>query len=207
MKLKEFVKEKRSSIVNYSLRKRLKNKDFSLISNNCWGGQVPQDLGIEYKSPFAGLFLYAPCYINLLKNLRKNMSQELVFVNESKYNEANEVRLTNPYPIALLGDSEVHFLHYKDQSEASEKWYRRTARINWENLFVKFCDRDLCTEELIKEFDNLGFENKVCFTAKKYPDLKSNVWFSGYQDQSHIENELTEYKKYFDVVDWLNNGK
>lgn len=206
-KFKEVIKKQKSSIVNYSSRRRLKNKEFSIISNNCWGGRVYQDLGIAYRTPFVGLFLYAPCYIKLLKNLEYYMGLQLNFVNHSKYMEANEVREENPYPIGTLDDIEIHFLHYKNQQEAIEKWNRRTARINWGNIFIKFSDRDLCTEGLLIEFDNLNHENKICFTAKEYKNLKSNIWFYGYKNASFVDNELTEYKKYFDVVDWLNELK
>lgn len=71
------------------------------------------------------------------------------------------------YPIGLIAnDIEIHFIHYKDEDEAYAKWSRRVKRINWDNLIVKFCDRDQCTEDLIRRFDKLPYSHKVCFTAK-----------------------------------------
>ena len=68
-------------------RKALKNKHFTIISDNCWGGRIYQELGLPYQSPFIGLFIYSPDYVKLLANLKHYLSGELplVFVEESRY--------------------------------------------------------------------------------------------------------------------------
>lgn len=38
----------------------LKNKCFTIISNNCWGGFVYQKFNLQYRTPFVGLFIFAP---------------------------------------------------------------------------------------------------------------------------------------------------
>ena len=153
------------------------------------------------------MFLYAPCYIKLLRKTLSinNLGLDLIFIEQSQYEEANEARINNPYPIGVLEDIEIHFLHYNNEEDAKSKWTERTKRVNWNNLLVKFCHRDNCTEQLLLEFDKLNFKKKVCFTAKNYPQFKSTVWFSEYKDALFVDNELTIYKKYFNVVSWLNN--
>ena len=37
-------------------RSKLNNTDFSIISNNCWGGSVYRHYGIPYLSPTVGLY-------------------------------------------------------------------------------------------------------------------------------------------------------
>jgi uncharacterized protein (DUF1919 family) len=37
-------------------RIRLKNQDFTIISNDCWGGGVYEDLQLQYTTPMVGLF-------------------------------------------------------------------------------------------------------------------------------------------------------
>lgn len=191
-------------------RKKLCNRSFTLISNNCWGSKVYKDLNIKYNTPFIGLFLYAPCYIKLLKNLNNYLNSELTFVNKSKYELSNQYREKKWYPIGVLGDDvEVHFLHYKSENEAKEKWTRRKQRMNMENLFIEFSDRDLCTKELMKEFDNLAFEHKVCFTAKKYPEINCAVQLKEYEKEEYIGNIYEDsyiVKKHFDVVNWINRN-
>ena len=40
----------------------------TIISNNCWGGFVYQKFNLQYRTPFVGLFIFAPDYIELLEN-------------------------------------------------------------------------------------------------------------------------------------------
>lgn len=205
--IKETIKDKLRIITNYTSRKNLKNKDFTIISNNCWGGQVYQDLGLEYKTPFIGLFLYAEDYMKLLKSISYYMNQPLTFVNESKYDEANKMIADSYYPVGMLDDIELHFVHYDSEEEAAGKWVRRKDRMNYENLFIKISERDGCTEQTLKEFEALNFKNKLSFSAKEYQGLKHNVFFKENENLGIVENELKIYKKYIKVVKWLNEGK
>lgn len=66
-------------------------------------------------------------------------------------------------------------MHYATPEEAREKWTRRCARMNWDNLLVKFCDQNGATEEQIRTFDQLPYPHKVCFTARAYPGAGSVV--------------------------------
>lgn len=55
------------------------------------------------------------------------------------------------YPIGKLGnDVEIHFLHYKSETEAQEKWNRRLKRMNFNNILFKFSDNDMSNLKLIK---------------------------------------------------------
>jgi uncharacterized protein (DUF1919 family) len=49
----------------------LKNTDFVIIANNCFGGQVYKSFGLPYNTPFVGMFLYGPCYLKLLQNFKR----------------------------------------------------------------------------------------------------------------------------------------
>jgi uncharacterized protein (DUF1919 family) len=200
------LKEKvRKVIVSYKMI-GLKNKDFSIISNNCWGSQVYQDIGLKYSTPFVGLFLFAPCYIKLVKDPKFYLEQKLVFIDADTSMYKDKIDQSTKYPIALLHDVEVHFLHYENEQEASRKWYRRLERFNWNNFFIKFCDRDLCTDELLNEFDKIPIKNKICFTAKNHENLKCAVWFKEFEGKPYVDHEMSRYIKYFNLVKWLNNG-
>lgn len=146
-----------------------------IISNNCWGTYVYQKLGGEYHSPLVNLFMAPSCYIKLASSLRDYLSRPLVFVDRSMHDFANANRETykNNYPIGLLGDVELHFLHYDSCEEAAEKWLRRSQRVDFDNLFFKFDDTNGATGEQIELFDALPYERKVCFSAKPMPHLKS----------------------------------
>ena len=166
------------------------------------GGVVYQELGRPYTTPFVGLFLFSPDYIKLLKNLSYYLSLDLTFTDHSKYGRFS-------YPVGLLDDVEIHFLHYATKEEAYQKWTRRKARINYDNLFVKMNDSDQCTNELMTEFDKLPFQHKVFFSAQKVEGMESLIWLKELSKASCIKNgkDIKVYRKYFDVVRWLNQGR
>lgn len=191
-------------IINFIPRRRLKNKNFTIICDNCWAGKVYQELGLPYQTPFVGLFIFSPDYLKLLKNLPYYLKGEhpLQFIRSSKYIEDFD----NSYPLALLGDIEIHFLHYKSQEEAQTKWERRLKRMHWDNLYFKFNDNDACSYQLMKEFDQLPYKSKVIFSSKNYEDLQSLVFFKEKEPEGHVGIDLKIYHRYFDVVSWLNKG-
>jgi uncharacterized protein HI_1244 len=96
------------------------------------------------------------------------------------------------------------FLHYKSEQEAYEKWNRRKARINWDNLIVKFCDQDRATEEHIKAFDKLPYRNKLCFVAHKVEGTKYTIHFKEFEKEPFVTNDITTYTKYLDIDKYLN---
>lgn len=177
--IKETIKNKLKPIIypviNFIPRKRLKNKQFTIICDNCWAGKVYQELGLPYQTPFIGMFVFSPDYIKILKNIKYYLSGDisLRFIKESKYIQ----EFDNRYPIALLDDIELHFLHYANETEARQKWERRLRRINWDNLYFKFNDNDECSYELMQEFEALPFKSKVIFSSQRYHNLPSLVHF------------------------------
>lgn len=189
-------------------RKKLTNDNFTIISNNCWGGGIYEALDLEYKTPTVGLFLYAPCYIKLIRNLKNNLLSELKFIDHSKYEIANEARKTNPYPIGLVNDEiEIHFLHYKTHNDALEKWKRRCERVNFNNLYFSLTDNDLCSFIEIEAFDKFPGK-KVFFSANKIDSINSLVWLKEFSKRGKVGDLYSNpwlYRKYFNVVKWLNN--
>lgn len=170
------------------------------------GGRIYQRYALPYTSPTVGLMFYADEYIKFVSNLRYYMSQELTFIpkRESKYYQYYKEK-ERYYPIGVLGDIEIVFLHYKSEQEAREKWNRRKARINWDNLIVKFNDQNRCTPEHIKVFDKLPFEHKLCFTANPIENTSSTILFKEFIGEKCIPNDITTYHKYIDIDNYLNS--
>ena len=61
-------------------KRKLKNEDFTIISNNCWAGHVYRYYNLPYNTPTVGLYFYPDEYIRFLSNLKKYMSMKLTFV-------------------------------------------------------------------------------------------------------------------------------
>ncbi len=191
---------------------RTRGRPFTIVSNNCWGAEIYTELKLPYSTPFVGLFVLPPCYLKLLSDLRGYLKQPLRFVGESGYGEVESARRQRNwiYPIALLGDVEIHFLHYKSEAEAADKWARRLARIHWDHLFFKFCDYQLPTTAELQAFDRLDLPRKVLFTAQPQPSLKCAIspptLWAPPTAALHLPDGLTLYrvcKGFFNVGDWL----
>ena len=182
-KLIKTINEKISSFFyetrRFFVKKSIKNKDFSIISNNCWAGRVYQYLDMPYLSPTTGLYFYAPDYIKFVSDLRRYLDTPLQFIEpeDSKYYEEIKRRNQTDKPIGILDDVEIVFLHYKTREEALEKWNRRKSRVNFDNIIIKFSRMDLCTEKEITEFDSLSFENKFVLNNRLPLKFNSEVYW------------------------------
>lgn len=189
---------------NGKRRHRLKNNTMSLIANNCNGAFILHDLGMKFNSPFVNLWLYPSHFLEFVENINVYKNLELSFIKEPNIN----------YPIGKLGEVKIYFQHYHSEQEAKDKWEQRMKRLNLENLFVMMTERDGCTYEDLLRFDQLPFDNKVVFTHKLYPNIKSSFYIKGFENQVEVGN-LYEFmgcysKKFydqFDYVDWFNSNQ
>ena len=191
-------------------QKKLKNKNFSIISNNCFGGIIYRNNHLLYNSPTCGLFFMAPEYIKFIYNIRKYINDveiEEVKIENSKYFQyLKEKNYTGI--IGKIVSIEICFLHYTDIKEVNEKWNRRSKRINWNNIIYKFNDQNLCTYKELKEFDDFKAKNKICFTAKKYKDLNT-IQLKKYEKYEYVLSDTRpkDYKEELDIYDYINNIK
>ena len=146
----------------------------SVITNNCFEGKIPQDLGYPYNSPTAGLFFPYPDYIDFLSNISEAVKSEVKFRTESKHPAMRQYLQTVPWTVPV-GYSEINgydieiiFLHYHTKEEALEKWQRRCGRVNFDRLVVFGSDNDGCTKEDVERFLKLPFERKFFFSAHDF---------------------------------------
>lgn len=187
-------------------KSKLENKNFTIISNNCWGGMVYQKLDLPYISPTVGVYFYADDYIKFLSNLEHYLSIKPIIISKSKSKYAkqlSELKVYRYFPIGLIDDVEVVFLHYRSDNEAIEKWEKRKSRINLSNLIVKFNDQNQCTEEHLIAFERLPYKNKICFTAKKYSSCKI-LSLIPQRNCNYVKSDMRAFKKPIDMIDYIN---
>ncbi len=185
------------------LKKVFRNETFSIFSSNCVGGSMLHDLGIAFNSPFVNLYIDAKDFLKYLKDPKK-------------YNQMDfkEIASEHEYPVGMLGDLTFYFVHYKTFDEAVTAFKRRIPRISYDNLFVIFIERDDCTYEDLKEYDNLPYKNKIVFTHKPYNDIKSAFYIEGFENDGSLGNIIGWDKKLgrriydkFDFVKWFQVNK
>jgi uncharacterized protein (DUF1919 family) len=195
-------------LLGWPRRRQLENKDFSVICNNCFAGvAIYQEFGLKYTTPTVGTRFYSDNYIRFLENLNWYLSQPLKFAKESKYPEINKCMRVR-YPIGVLGgDVEIQFLHYKSEKDAEEKWGRRVKRLNFDNLFLIYSDKDDFKDEYFARYEKLPFKNKIFFSCKSR-DSKISIFIQEYEEQKEIGDSLANryYEKYIDLIKWLNGG-
>lgn len=173
-KIRNAIIKLKNSYYQRKRRSKLKYKDFTIISNNCWAGTaVYQPFGLKYNTPTVGLFIMDEDYIRFLERLEWYLTQTPIFIapQKSRYYDRISERGTKEisYPIAVLGnDVELHFLHYHSQSEALQKWTRRCRRINFDRLIVKMSLRDngYDIQQMHSRFKRLSYNNKFCFSLE-----------------------------------------
>ncbi|MEZ8688512.1 DUF1919 domain-containing protein [Vibrio lentus] len=185
-------------------RKLVSKKDITIISSNCLAGCIYSDLDKVFSSPTINLFFYAPCFIKFCETIDHYLELDLIECYKSKYDQA----IIGKYPVGLLGDIEIHFLHYSSFSDAKISWNARKERVNRENIVFMMTDRDGFDLSIGKRFDALPGRNNVLFSAKKYPDLSSSLFCSG--ESKIISDDFTsfrKYERYMNIVNWYNNEK
>ncbi len=147
-------------------------------------------------------------YLKFAKDLKKYTSAKLEFIKpeESKYKEYIQPResVFGTYPIGKLLDIEIFFLHYKSEEEALEKWTRRVQRINFDNIILKFNDQNGCEFEDVVAFDNLNYENKICFSVYDDKNLKSNFYIKEYKEKGFVVSDMIISNKYIKMNKYLN---
>ena len=192
----------RQYIAQTKKRIRLRNQNFTIISNNCWGGLISQKYGLPYRSPTCGLLIMGDDYIKFCANLKHYLSQKLEFINFSDGKYSGVINHA-PFPVAKLDDIEVYFMHYATEEEAAEKWYRRAERVNWDCIIYKISERETFTPEIMQKFAELPLENKLIFASQKYTD--DTVIIDGID--TYIGDESPLIEKYFDDAKYLNQVK
>ena len=203
-----------SNFVSSIERRTLSNERFCIVSNNCWGSSIYKSLDRAYNTPFVGLFLYPDCYLKLLRNFDRCVSSPIQYKTSSKYFEGRA-----EYPVGVvLDDIEVHFLHYKSESEAGVKWHRRMERMrqsikNGERLLFKMCDRDGATLAHITEFHSLLLtsENSCISFSTSDCDYQNHIRVPEFaiQDKMVVDGLLLFEHRYklFDFCRWVKSGE
>lgn len=187
----------------YKRRKsaRLKRRDCTIISSSCNGTVMYHDLGIPYRSPTINLCIDAEDFIKMAENLEWYMAGQLLEAEEEA-----------PYPVGMLYDVRIQFIHYRTFQEARAKWEERKRRINWDNLFIVGVSSD-GDREVIERFEKLPYENKVIFSPVEYPEFQSVFCIKEFRRNWGVMTEFKNrilkrrYLDNFDYVTFLNRGK
>jgi len=157
------------------------------------------ELAQPFLTPTINLYIGSEDYLKFLKNLKWYLEQELM-----------EIETEEAFPVGMLGDIKIFFMHYSTFDEAKKKWEKRAKRVNVNNLYIIMVEKADCTEALIKEFDALPYSNKVIFTSREMKEIKSAYYIPESEIRKGVVSDICRYKskfsgrRWFDDYDYVN---
>lgn len=216
MFLNEWIRksrEYRNQKYNDRLKKEISfKKTPSIISNNCVGGVVYHNLGLQFKSPTINLYMNNEDFLLFVSNLQEFLSAELVEVRETK----------KPFPVGVIrcdkGIITIYFSHYESFAQAQQKWEQRTKRIDWENIVVIMEEGVDPSDDIVKKFEKLPYTHKVLLYNGNIRHDKVKQGFPFYiYDEKYYSGRILSFGRFkisknryldeFDYVHFLNTGE
>ncbi len=144
-------------------RKRINNKDFTILCNTCIGGRLYNYFGMRFDTPTINLWMSTTDFCKFCFNISKYEEPNFRFVQEK------------PYPIGVLHDITIHFNHYSDSNEVITKWRQRFSRLHLDNLFIITHDDGTATNNELSSLTLLHPKNIVVLTNR--PSTLMNSYY------------------------------
>lgn len=191
----------------YKQRKRLRNFNPTIISNNCTAGFIYHDLGLKFLSPTINLTVKDfPLFISHLEHY---LSCELIEI--SRGGGTPKGRLVSDHFPSI----EIVFNHYSSFQEAKEKWEMRKKRVNFSNLFIIMeCYDNYFPNEFLEYCELPYNKDRVILTHSKHEDRKDSIFISCTNDinRPFVGGETFKIRRFsgkrflddFDYVSFLN---
>lgn len=165
------------------------------------GGVICHDLGIRFNSPFINLWLYPKDFIKFCSNPRHYTTCGLHFLSNNKKEFS--------YPIALLGDITIYFIHYNSEEEVERCWNERISHINYNDIRCILVERDGYTYEDLIEFSKLPYPT-AALTHKTYKNIMCSNYIRGFESNNEVgdiiplKTDLFSGHRYLDNFDFVN---
>lgn len=218
MLTKAQFKRRAKRVIAFFYRINLKNRNFSIISNNCWGGVVYDRYALPYLTPTIGLWIPPKDYVKFLSNIQhyldsdiEQISYERSHVHELLLERKKTGRYNFDLDTLIIGridDIDIIFIHYNSFDVARDKWNRRKQRINWDNLLVKMNDQNGCTLEDVQQFLSLKYKNKLFFTSNdKWKGFENTVFIEKYKSKGYVVNDTSHGDVPINITRLLNQLK
>lgn len=178
-------------------RKRLTNRNFTIICNNCCGGVMYHELKERFLSPTINLSFTTEDYFEFLNHLQY-------------YIHTAPVQIPFPdadYPVGRITREDtginIHFMHYASFDEAREKWLERGKRVNMDNLYVVF---NTYKPNYVQEFLDLEYTHKAMLTNCADMDtIPEGLHHIPYYACSAKQNGILDHRHFFSIRRWLDD--
>ena len=136
----------------------IKNKEITIISNNCFAGMFYKHYGLRFNSPTIGLFIRSQEYIKFLQYLPEILEGGYILTEKQ-----TDVK----WPVGNIHtgrsnvDIEINFMHYTSFEEAARKWNYRLKRVDLKRLIIFFMQTPFFSQKDLDVFKTITYGTKV----------------------------------------------
>lgn len=197
MRIKDRLRREKNKILLRKVSSKLKVDNFSIISQNCIGGVFYHDMGKMFATPTINLFFKSEDFVRFVLNLKYYLSLEL------------KIAWNEEYPIGVLDDVTIYFMHYQTCTDAKEMWDKRKARMNYDKIVVFCTDMEEFSDEVYNQWQTIEYP-KVLFTAsERFAKETGSVYYSKYKKLGKVPDLIPRREFYKDnyIVNLLNELK
>ena len=186
-----------------NLYEKLSAKRWSILCNNCFGGLLSHQFGLEHRSPLKNLFIMDSDLIKLAESIECYLAQEPVF---DHWEQAKTVYDESRYPVLRLDDILLYCNHDTDPDVALAKYARGAAKIDPEALMVIMITSSAKVEH---EFQKRSFGcPKLCISSAESHSPKTlYIESDSGLDLITKANAIPGDSAYFDILVNLLLGK
>ena len=85
-----------------------------------------------------------------------------------------------------------------------ESGKKRAARIEKDNLYVIFVQQNGCTEQILREFDNLPYKHKLALTANPMPEIQCSYCIPNTMQRNGDVIDLCSYEGKYTGRRWID---
>lgn len=197
-----------------NLGKRLRHKDFSILSQNCVGGVLYHMLGMQMLSPTINMFIEDENFLKLAQEPYKYIHDLEPFPIMEQYCDGK----IDPHPVIGVGDIRLNCLHYQSCEQAIKDWNRRRKRFNFGKMFAISTTWDMHDNKnyidsirlleypyVLFSFDKIDAPNTIILDHSIWnKDTNGEIkpTMTGYYKHGYKRN----FEKIIDFVEWINES-
>lgn len=192
-------------MIRHYLRQHvLRDKNISIISNNCMGGLICHEYDMKFLSPTVNLQFPYMDFVYFCNSLREHINMELKecppLIEEFSALGGGDV----DFPCGILGDVRILFQHYKSFQEAQFAWSRRCKRILYDRIFVLFYTQGVIDEQVLNGFKSIKYHKIMLSDQKHIVNGKDILYFSTPDGKEwwEIDNKHFNKRYYYDRINW-----
>ena len=174
--------------------------DFSVMSDDCWGGELYRLLGVSGRSPMMGLGMIGDDYLNFIKNLHK--ADAATFQPQLYYKS---------YPVVATPYGKIHFLHYPSRATAERFFLSRYDSINWDRVIYKIdLEKPWYTARHIHMWNEMQLPNSIALYSSRTLKIWNGPIHNGMYCPKYDVDGSVMFNiscRYFNVFHWIRTGE